>query len=165
MTAISMYSASVPALLRMLNNLLAIITKAEASPEAAKLLEARLAPDMHELTRQFQMLSDSAKNGVARLSGQTPPAMPDTEKTFAELKARLQKTIDFVKSVDASAINGSEDREVVLKFPNGEMKFTGLDYLNHFLLPNFYFHSATAYAILRNQGLPVGKMDFLGRPQ
>jgi hypothetical protein len=111
------------------------------------------------------MLSDSAKNGVARLSGQTPPAMPDTEKTFAELKARLQKTIDFVKSVDASAINGSEDREVVLKFPNGEMKFTGLDYLNHFLLPNFYFHSATAYAILRNQGLPVGKMDFLGRPQ
>jgi hypothetical protein len=161
MTAISMYSAS----LRMLNNLLAIITKAEASPEAAKLLEARLAPDMHELTRQFQMLSDSAKNGVARLSGQTPPAMPDTEKTFAELKARLQKTIDFVKSVDASAINGSEDREVVLKFPNGEMKFTGLDYLNHFLLPNFYFHSATAYAILRNQGLPVGKMDFLGRPQ
>jgi hypothetical protein len=164
MTAISMYSASVPALLRMLNNLLAIITKAEASPEAAKLLDARLAPDMHELTRQFQMFSDSAKNGVARLAGQTPPAMPDTEKTFAELKARLQKTIDFVKSVDASAIDGSEDREIVLKFPSGEMKFTGLNYLNHFLLPNFYFHCATAYAILRNQGLPVGKMDFLGRP-
>jgi hypothetical protein len=165
MTAITMYSASVPALLRMLNNLLAIIAKAEATPEAAKLLEARLAPDMHELTRQFQMLSDSAKNGVARLSGQTPPSMPDTEKTFAEIKERLQKTIDYVKSVPASAIDGSEDREVVLKFPNGEMKFTGLTYLNHFLLPNFYFHSATAYAILRNQGLPVGKMDFLGRPQ
>ncbi len=148
----------------MLNNLLAIITKAEATPEAAKLLEARLAPDMHELTRQFQMLSDSAINGVARLAAQTPPAMPDTEKTFAELKARLQETSDFVKGVDASAINGSEDREIVLKFPNGEMKFTGLDYLNHFLLPNFYFHCATAYAILRNQGLPVGKMDFLGRP-
>jgi hypothetical protein len=160
-----MYSASVPALLRMLNNLLAIIAKAEATPEAAKLLEARLAPDMHELTRQFQMLSDSAKNGVARLSGQTPPSMPDTEKTFAEIKERLQKTIDYVKSVPDSAIDGSEDREVVLKFPNGEMKFTGLTYLNHFLLPNFYFHSATAYAILRNQGLPVGKMDFLGRPQ
>jgi hypothetical protein len=164
MTAISMYSASVPALSRMLNNLLAIVTKAEATPEAAKLLEARLAPDMHELTRQFQMLSDSAKNGVARLSGQTAPSMPDTEKTFAEIRERLQKTIDYVKSVDASAIDGSEDREIVLKFPNGEMKFTGLNYLNHFLLPNFYFHCSTAYAILRNQGLAIGKMDFLGRP-
>jgi hypothetical protein len=164
MTAISMYKASVPALTRMLNNLLAIIAKAEAQADSGKLLEARLAPDMHELTRQFQMLSDSAKNGVARLAGQTAPSMPDTEKTFAEIKERLQKTIDYVQGVDPSAIDGSEDREVVLKFPNGEMKFTGLNYLNHFLLPNFYFHCTTAYAILRNQGLAIGKMDFLGRP-
>ncbi len=165
MTAISMYKESVPALVRMMNNLLAIIAKAEAAPEGEKLLQARLAPDMHPLLNQFQMVSDSAKNGVARLSGQTAPSMPDTEKTFAEIKERLRKTIDYVQGVDPSAIDGSEDREVVMKFPNGEMKFTGLHYLNHFLLPNFYFHSTTAYAILRNSGVAIGKMDFLGRPQ
>ncbi|HWA23989.1 MAG TPA: DUF1993 domain-containing protein [Caulobacterales bacterium] len=165
MAAISMYNASMPALVRMMKNLLAIIAKAEAMPDAPKLLEARLAPDMHPLMRQFQSVSDTAKFGAARLAGQTAPAFPDTETTFAEIKDRLQKTIDYVESVDPSAIDGSEEREVVLKFPNGQMNFTGLDYLNTFLLPNFYFHCTTAYAILRNNGVGLGKMDFLGRPE
>ncbi len=165
MTTISMYNTSVPQLTRMMKNVLAIIAKAEAAPNADKLLEARLATDMYPLLRQFQIISDTAKNGVARLAGQTPPSMPDTETTYAELKDRLQRTIAYVESVPRSEIEGAEDREVVLKFPNGEMKFTGLNYLNTFLLPNFYFHAMAAYAILRNNGVEVGKMDFLGRPQ
>jgi uncharacterized protein len=165
MTAISMYNTTVPQLARMINNVLAIIAKAEAAPNAAALLEARLAPDMYPLMRQFQIVSDTAKNGIARLAGQTPPAMPDTETTYAQIKDRLQRTIAYIESVPRADIESAEDREVVLKFPNGEMKFTGLSYLNTFLLPNFYFHAMAAYAILRSNGVEVGKMDFLGRPQ
>lgn len=165
MTQISMYNASVPALVRAIKNLLAIIAKAEAAPDAAKLLEARLAPDMHPLMRQFQSVSDTAKFAAARLSGGTGPSFPDTETTYDEIKDRLQKTIDYLESVDPSTIDGSEDREIVLKFPNGQLTFTGLGYLNTFVLPNFYFHCTAAYAILRNNGVPLGKMDFLGRPQ
>jgi len=164
MTAISMYNTTVPQLVRMMKNVLAIIAKAEAAPNANALLEARLAPDMYALMRQFQIVSDTAKNGVARIAGQTAPSMPDTETTWAEIKDRLQRTIAYIESVPRADIEGSEDREVVLKFPNGEMKFTGLSYLNTFLLPNFYFHTSMAYAILRNSGVEVGKMDFLGRP-
>lgn len=164
MTQISMYNASVPLMARAIRNLLAIIAKAEAMPDADKLLEARLAPDMHPLMRQFQSVSDTAKFAAARLSGGTGPSFPDTETTYAEIKDRLQKTIDYIESVDPSTIDGSEDREVILKFPNGQMTFTGHGYLTTFALPNFYFHCTTAYAILRHNGVQLGKMDFLGRP-
>jgi hypothetical protein len=106
----------------------------------------------------------AAKGAMARLSGGAAPSMPDTEATIADLRTRISNTIDYVKSVPASAIDGSEEREVVLKFPNGEMKFTGLAYLTGFVIPNFLFHVTTAYAILRHNGVPLGKMDFLGRP-
>ena len=108
------------------------------------------------------MASDSAKGAVARLAGVEPPAMPDTETTIAELKARIAATIAYVNSIDAAALDGAEDREVVLKFPGAEMKFTGADFLTGFALPNFYFHITIAYALLRANGAPIGKMDFLG---
>lgn len=165
MTAISMYNASVPNMARMIRNLLAIIAKAEARPDAAALLQARLAPDMHPLMRQLQSVSDTAKFAASRLSGQTAPVFPDAETTYAEIRDRLQKTIDYIESVDPAAINGSEEREIVIKFPNGQLNFSGLVYLNSFAIPNFYFHVTTAYAILRHNGLEIGKMDFLGPPK
>ncbi len=155
--------AAAPVFTRALNNLSAMIDKTlAAGVSEATLLEARLAPDMHPLPRQIQMASDSAKGAVARLAGVEPPAMPDTETTIAELKARIAATIAYVNSIDAAALDGAEDREVVLKFPGAEMKFTGADFLTGFALPNFYFHITIAYALLRANGAPIGKMDFLG---
>jgi uncharacterized protein len=134
---------------------------AEGKTEAA-LLEARLADDMRPFPAQIQMASDSAKNAMARLAGIEAPAMPDTEASFAELKARCARTIAFVESVQRAALDGAEDRTVELKFPNGMgYRFTGAQYLTGFALPNFYFHATTAYAILRNQGVGLGKPDFL----
>jgi hypothetical protein len=134
---------------------------AEGKSEAA-LMEARLAPDMRPFPAQFQMASDTAKSTMARLAGIEAPSMPDTEASFAELKARCQKTIDFVGSVSRAALDGAEDREVVLKFPNGMgYRRKGGDYLTQFALQNFLFHVTTAYAILRNQGVNMGKPDFL----
>jgi len=115
------------------------------------------------LSSQIQFASDTSKSTIARLSGGTAPAMADTETTIRELRTRIANTIDYIKSVPASAVDGSEEREVVLKFPNGEMKFKGLDFLTNFALPNFMFHVTTAYAILRHNGVPLGKQDFLGR--
>ncbi len=155
--------AAAPVFTRALNNLSAMIDKTlAAGVSEATLLEARLAPDMHPLPRQIQMASDSAKGAVARLAGVEPPAMPDTETTIAELKARIAATIAYVNSSDAAALDGAEDREVVLKFPGAEMKFTGADFLTGFALPNFFFHITIAYALLRANGAPIGKMDFLG---
>ncbi|CAN1534366.1 Protein of unknown function DUF1993 [Caulobacteraceae bacterium] len=155
--------AAAPVFTRALNNLSAMIDKTlAAGVSEATLLEARLAPDMHPLPRQIQMASDSAKGAVARLAGVEPPAMPDTETTIAELKARIAATIAYVNSIDAAALDGAEDREVVLKFPGAEMKFTGADFLTGFALPNFFFHITIAYALLRANGAPIGKMDFLG---
>ena len=159
----TIHQASAPVFTRALTNLSAMIDKALAAGVAeATLLEARLAPDMHPFPRQIQMASDSAKGAIARLAGVEPPSMPDTETTIGELKARIAATIAYANSVEAAAFDGAEDREVVLKFPNGEMKFTGADYLTGFALPNFFFHITIAYALLRANGAPIGKMDFLG---
>ena len=125
-------------------------------------MEARLAPDMRPLPAQFQMACDSAKNAIARLIGVEAPVMPDTEASFAELKDRVARTIAFIESVDRPALEGVEDREVTLRFPNGMgYRFVGKDYLTGFALPNFFFHVTTAYAILRSAGVSLGKPDFL----
>jgi hypothetical protein len=165
---ISMYSASAPIFLRMFDNLLAIMDKAEADAKArgydvSVLVQARLAPDMRPFSTQIQLASDSAKGAMARLSGQQPPSMADTETTMEELRDRIRKTVDFIKSVPAESMDGSEERDVVLKTPGGDLPFKGLNYLTGFVLPNFLFHVTTAYAILRHNGVPIGKMDFLGR--
>ena len=165
--SISMHKASAPVFLRMLGNLDALLDKAEKYAKDRNfdpnlLVTSRLAPDMRPLSAQIQFASDTAKFAMARLSGGTAPSMADTETTIAELRERIKKTVDYIKSVPASAIDGSEEREVVLKFPNGEMKFAGLNYLTGFVLPNFLFHVTTAYAILRHNGVPLGKGDFLG---
>ncbi|MDO8297699.1 MAG: DUF1993 domain-containing protein [Caulobacter sp.] len=158
----SIHQASAPVFTRALTNLSAMIDKAlAAGVTEATLLEARLAPDMHPFPRQIQMASDSAKGAVARLAGVEPPSMPDTETTIAELKARIAATIAYVNSIDPAAFDGAEDREIVLKFPQGEMTFTGCDYLTGFALPNFFFHITIAYALMRAGGAPIGKMDFL----
>lgn len=164
---ISMYSASVPTFIRTLTNLAGILEKAQAHAETKKikpevLLNARLFPDMFALTRQVQIASDFAKGTVARLAGIEPPSYADTESSFAELIARVQKTVDFLKTIKAEQVDGSENRDIVLKMHTGELKFKGEAYLTQFSLPNFYFHATTAYAILRHNGIEIGKMDFIG---
>lgn len=159
---IDIHRASAPAFIAMLRNMRAWLDKAEAEGDAAALVDSRLAEDMRPLAAQYQMASDSAKNAVARLAGIEPPAMPDTETTFAELRERCDKTIAFIESVEADRFEGAETREVVLKFPNGMgYRWQGADYLCDFALPNFYFHATTAYAILRAQGVSLGKPDYL----
>jgi hypothetical protein len=157
-----MYDASVPLFVNSLTDMRSWLDKAAAEKDESALMEARLAPDMKPLPAQFQMASDSAKNALARLTGTDAPSMPDTEASFAELKDRCNRTIDYLKSFNADALDGSEDREVVLRFPNGTgYRFTGAHYLTGFALPNFFFHVTTAYAILRNAGVALGKPDFL----
>jgi hypothetical protein len=165
---ISMHTASAPVFLRMLTNLDQLLAKAEDNAKARGfdpdlLVTQRLAPDMRPLSSQIQLASDSAKGAMARLSGGTPPAMPDTETTIDQLRARIAATIDYVKSVPAEAVDGSEERDVVLRTPSGDIPFKGLAFLTGFALPNFLFHVTTAYAILRHSGVPLGKLDFLGR--
>ena len=158
----SIYDASAPVFVSTPKNMRAWLDKAASEGDPAALVEARLAEDMKPLTAQYQFASDSAKNAVARLIGIDPPAMPDTETTFAELQARCDKTIAFIESVGMADFDRAEDREVTIKFPNGMgYRFTGGDYLRRFALPNFYFHATTAYAILRAQGISLGKPDYL----
>lgn len=158
----SPYDASVPMFVNALSNMRAWLDKAAAEKSESELLSASLAPDMRPLPAQYQMASDSAKNAVARLAGLEAPSMPDTESSFAELRERCDKTIAFVRSVDPAAIASSEDREVVLSFPNGMgYRFSGRDYLTKFAIPNFMFHVTTAYAVLRAAGVSLGKPDFL----
>jgi len=158
----NMWAASVPVFVNSLTDMRAWLDKAAAEKDESALLEARLAPDMRPLPAQYQMASDSAKNALARLTGTEAPTMPDTEQSFAELRDRCDKTIAYLNGFDANALNGSKQREVVLKFPNGQgYRFTGADYLTGFALPNFFFHATTAYAILRNAGVSLGKPDFL----
>jgi hypothetical protein len=164
---LSMYQSSVPVFVRVLNNLSAILDKGLADAETRKIdpdvfVRARLAPDMHPLSRQVQIASDTVKGGAARLAGIDPPSFPDTEASFPELKERIAKTVAFVQGIAADKFDGSEDRQITLKFPGGELNFSGVDYLQNFVLPNLYFHATTAYAILRANGVPVGKRDFLG---
>jgi hypothetical protein len=166
--AISMYQVAVPPLTHSLAALAKILDKAGAYAEAKKidpavLIGSRLAPDMFPLSRQVQIASDTAKGCVARLAGREPPSYPDTETTFPDLVARLRKTIDFMNSVPASQIEGSEERNVTLQLRSGPLHFKGIDYLLGFVLPNLYFHVTTAYAILRHNGLDIGKGDYLGQ--
>jgi len=166
-SSINMYQASIPIMVRALTNLKAILSKAQAWAEEKKIdekvvLNARLALDMLPFVKQVQIATDTAKGAAARLGGVDVPAYPDDEATFAELHQRLQKTIDFMESVDAAGFAGSETREIVLKFPSRTIEFTGLNYLTGFAIPNLFFHVTTAYAILRHSGAPLGKTDFLG---
>jgi uncharacterized protein len=164
----SMSQACLPALQIGLTALSGVLDKAEAFTAAKKidgavLLNTRLAPDMFPLSRQVQVATDLAKNGAARLAGVEPPRYEDNETTIAQLKARLAKTVDFLKSLDGKQIDGAADRQIT--FPlgpvnKGQMK--GDDYLNHFVLPNVYFHLTAAYAILRHCGVDIGKQDYLG---
>ena len=164
---ISMSSASLQVCTRMLTNLHHILGKAEQFVEAKKIDPAalttyRLSPDMLPFTRQILIACDSVKNGVARLGGLEAPKFEDTETTLAELKVRIQKTLDFIATVSASAIDGTEDNEVT--FPAGPGKtrtMKGQDYLNGWVMPNMYFHITMAYAILRHNGVDVGKIDYL----
>jgi hypothetical protein len=159
----SIYDASAPVFIAAMTNLEAWLDKALADGgDEAILVEARLAADMRPLPAQVQMASDSAKNAVAKLSGVAAPSMPDVETTFAELKARCRATIDYIEGVDPADFAGAEDRVVELTFPNGMgYRFSGAAFLNGFALPNFYFHVTTAYAILRANGVALGKPDFL----
>lgn len=166
---ISMYQASAPRFANILTNLSAILDKAQAHTEARKidpavLMSCRLFPDMFPLTRQVQIASDTAKGAVARLAGAEIPKYEDTEQTFVELKARIAKTIEFVRSFKPAQLDGSEDREIVLKLGGREVKFTGIQYLLGHATPNFYFHVTTAYDILRHNGVELGKRDYIGNP-
>jgi hypothetical protein len=152
---------------KMLPNLKAILGKAEADAKARKIdpqvfLHARLAPDMFSLTRQVQIVTDQVKGGLARLSGTEVPSWEDKEATFADLAARVDKAIAYAKTFKPEQFEGAESRKVELKFPNATLSFNGRDYLFGFVLPNFYFHMTTAYAILRHNGVQLGKRDFTG---
>lgn len=168
--SLSIYDASVPVFLRALGTLKHVLKKGEAFAEAKKvdasaLLGARLAMDMHPLTRQVQMVSDSCKGGAARLAGVDAPSMADTETSFAELYTRIDKTVDFLKSLKAEQFEGAETREIVMKLPTRELKFSGKDFLFTSTIPNVLFHTTTAYNILRHNGVEIGKMDFLAGGQ
>jgi uncharacterized protein len=162
-----LYQATVPVFVQTLGSLDAIMDKASAYAEAHKidptvLLSSRLRPDMLALVRQAQIVCDNAKNMVGRLAGGEVPKFEDNETTFAEIKARIKKTLDYINSVKASDIEAGETREIVFPIGPNKMKMKGADYIFHFALPNFYFHLTTAYAILRHNGVELGKRDFLG---
>jgi hypothetical protein len=164
----SMSQATIPALTIGLNALSGVLDKAQAFATAKKidpsvLLSSRLAPDMFSLTRQVQVATDLAKNGASRLAGVEPPRYEDNETTLDQLKARLAKTVAYLKSLDVKQIDGAADRQIVFPLgPTNKGHMKGDDYLNHFVLPNVYFHLTAAYAILRHLGVEVGKQDFLG---
>ena len=165
--AMSLYDVCIPPLIRGLTNMSAILDKAEAHAAAKKfdsivLAQARLFPDMHPMSRQVQIACDTSKGAAARLAGIEAPKHEDTETTLLELKARIAKTVDFLKTVTAAQVAGDDSRTIELKFPNGSQKFTAADYVNGFVLPNFYFHASMVYALLRKGGVEVGKRDFLG---
>ena len=164
---ISMHQASAPRFAHALTNLSAILAKAQAHCEAKKIdpqvmTGSRLYPDMFPLVRQVQIACDTAKGAVARLAGVEIPKHEDTEKTFDELRARIARTLDFIAMVKPAQVDGSEEKEIVIKTPSRELRFNGAQYLLGFAHPNFYFHAATAYDILRHNGVEIGKADFLG---
>ncbi|MDR3482993.1 MAG: DUF1993 domain-containing protein [Burkholderiaceae bacterium] len=165
--SLSMYQISIPVFARALNNLAAILNKAVAHAEAKKidpsvLINYRLAPDMFPLSRQVQIASDAAKGCAARLAGVEVPSFADTETTFPELQERIAKTLAFLNTVNAAQIDGSESRTVTIQLRGKDVQFLGLAYLTSFVLPNLYFHVTTAYAILRHNGVELGKADYLG---
>ena len=166
--ALSLFDISVPVFIRGLGQLSHVLEKGLAHAKAqeidtATLVAARLAPDMLTLAGQVQSASDASKLGTARLAGITAPSFPDTETTYEELQARVAKTLDFLNTIERSSIDGFEGRDVVVKNRRGEMHFTADRYLLQFALPNFFFHVTTAYDVLRHAGVPIGKMDYLGK--
>jgi len=165
--SISMYTASVPVYEQFLTALAGVLKKAEEHCAAKKiepsvLVTARLSPDMFALARQVQIASDHAKGSVARLAGVEVPSFADTEATFAELQARIAKTLDYLKGFKPAQIDGSDDKDIVLEMRTTKLELKGADYLTRFALPNFFFHVTTAYDILRHAGVEVGKRDFMG---
>jgi hypothetical protein len=161
-----MHAFSAPTFVRMLKNLSAMLSKGEAHAKAKNfdpsvLLNGRLAPDMFTLTRQVQIATDHAKGAMARLAGHQPEAIEDKETSFAELQARIAKVIAIVEGFKPEQLDGADKREITIKIPNAEFKFSGIDYLNTWALPNFYFHVTMAYAIMRHNGVDLGKRDFL----
>ena len=158
----SLYQSSVPGFIAMLTNISNWLDKAAAQQDETGLLTAQLAPDMFALPRQIQIASDSAKGAAAKLTGTEAPAMADTEASFADLKERCAKTIAYLNSIVPADYDAGASREVVLTFPNGGgMRFDGTTYLSGFVVPNFYFHASMVYAILRAQGVAIGKFDYL----
>jgi uncharacterized protein len=164
----SMSRASLPVFEVNLNALSGVLDKAEAFASAKKidqsvLLHSRLAPDMFDLARQVQVATDGARRGSARLAGVEPPSYEDNESTIAQLKERIARTVAFLKTLDRAKVDASAEREITIPLgPDKKGQMKGDDYLNHFMLPNFYFHCTAAYAILRHLGVDVGKRDFLG---
>ncbi|MBS0325480.1 MAG: DUF1993 domain-containing protein [Proteobacteria bacterium] len=166
---ISMYQASVPRLANILENLARILDKAQAHIDArnidvATLMDARLSLDMYPFSKQVQIACDKARSVVARLAGMEVPWYEDDEKTPAELKDRIARSVAFIRSVPPERIDGSEDREIVLPVTGRETRYTGMQLLLGHSLPNVYFHVTTAYNILRHYGVAIGKRDFLGNP-
>jgi uncharacterized protein len=164
---ISMYNVTVPLFIKALSNMSAILDKAVLYAEEKKfdvsyLLQSRLFPDQFPFIRQIQVASDSAKGAAARLAGIEPPKMEDNESTVEDLKERIEKTIDFLKTLTPEQINGSEDKKISIWFIPGKY-LTGLEYITEMVLPNFYFHITTAYSILRHNGVSIGKSDYLGQ--
>jgi uncharacterized protein len=164
----SLHAASVPVFVQYLEGLAAILRKAEAHAEARKIppevmLGLRLSPDMFAVTRQVQVASDFAKNTSARLAGVEIPKMPDEEKTFAELQERIARTIAFIIGIDAKLFEGAEGREITFPIARKPYAMKGDAYVSNFALPNFFFHLTAAYAILRANGVDIGKMDFMGK--
>ena len=168
--SITMHSASAPIFVAMLKNLSVWLDKAEAHAQAKKFepsvyLSARLAPDMLPFTNQIQIACDGAKFAMARLGGVDAPKFDDTEASLADLRERVRATIEFIKSVPAEKIDGSEDKDVTIPRRAGPITMKGEPYLKHYVLPNFFFHVTTAYALLRHNGVDLGKMDYLGAPK
>jgi len=166
---ISMYQASAPRFVNILGNLSNILDKTQVHIDAKKisdavLLELRLFPDMFAFGRQVQIACDTAAGVVARLSGQEIPVFDNSEKTLAELKQRIAKTIAFIASVPAAQIDGSEDKAIVTRRGDKETHYTGMQFLLGHAIPNFYFHVSAAYNILRHNGVEIGKADYLGHP-
>jgi hypothetical protein len=159
---LSLYDASIPTFIRALRNLDAMMDKASGSGTSlAAIVESRLAPDMFPFTRQIQTASDAAKGAAARLAGIAAPSFPDEETTFPDLKARLAKTIAFLETVKPEQIDGREAATIELPVPGRTLTFTAKDFLFNFALPNFFFHVVTAYGLMRKEGAPLGKMDYL----
>lgn len=163
----TMSQASLPVFQIGLSALSGVLDKAAAYAAAKKvdpsvLLAYRLAPDMFALARQVQVVCDQAKNGVARLAGVEPPKFEDNETSIEQLKERVAKTLGFLKTLDGKAIDASAEREIAFPLGKQQGQMIGADYLNHFVLPNFYFHLTAAYAIVRHCGVDIGKRDFLG---
>ena len=168
--SITMHTAGVPVFIRMLGNLGTWLDKAEAHAQAKKFdpavyLGARLAPDMLPFTKQIQIACDGAKFGVSRLAGVEAPKFDDSEASITELRERVRATIAFIQSVPASKIDGTEDKDVTIPRRDGPMTLKGEFYLKHYVMPNFYFHLTTAYALLRHNGVDLGKADYLGALQ